>query len=95
MYDITKEKTFENVVKWMEELKYNADPDIVIMLVGNKLDLVESNPQMRKVKAEEAGKFADTNGLLFYEASAVAPSNVDSLFENLLQGLLQVEFLLA
>ena len=33
----------------MEELKYAAEADIVIMLVGNKLDLVEKNPSFRKV----------------------------------------------
>ena len=33
----------------MQELKANAEPDIVIMLVGNKFDLVESDPKARKV----------------------------------------------
>ena len=33
----------------MEELRAHAEPDIVIMLVGNKIDLSEKNPTMRKV----------------------------------------------
>lgn len=40
VYDVTKEKTYNSIMKWMEDLKYLADPDIVIMLVGNKIDLV-------------------------------------------------------
>ena len=40
-FDITKTKTFENVQKWLNELKDNGDPNITIMLVGNKSDLVE------------------------------------------------------
>ena len=30
-----------SVRKWIEEVKEHAEPDIVIMLVGNKLDLCE------------------------------------------------------
>lgn len=44
MYDITKDKTFENLSKWLEDLNSEADPDIVIFIIGNKLDLVEKNP---------------------------------------------------
>ena len=73
-------------MKWMEELKYHAEPDIVIMLVGNKVDLCEKNPAMRKVKIEEARKFATENQLLFEEASAVTAQNVNDVFEKLLQG---------
>lgn len=86
MYDVTKEKTFENVAKWMEELKFNAEPDIVIMLVGNKVDLCDNNPAMRKVKTEDAKKFAAASGLMFCEASAITSHNVSDAFENLLQG---------
>ena len=38
LYDITKRKTFENLDKWIKELKENADPDVIVMLVGNKVD---------------------------------------------------------
>ena len=41
VYDITKEQSFMSVRKWIEEVKEHAEPDIVIMLVGNKLDLCE------------------------------------------------------
>ena len=42
----------------MEEVKEHAEPDIVIMLVGNKLDICEKNPQERKVSHERAAEFA-------------------------------------
>ena len=41
VYDITKKDTFSHVKKWLDELKDHAEPDIVVVLVGNKLDLVE------------------------------------------------------
>ena len=90
VYDVTKEKTFESVAKWIEELKTNAEPDIVIILVGNKVDLCENNPTMRGVKVEDAKKFAAANGLLFCESSAITSQNVSDAFENLLQGILVI-----
>lgn len=86
MYDVTKEKTFENITQWMEDLKASAEPDLIIMLVGNKVDLVKSNPAMRKVSREEAMRFAHEHNLLFEETSAVLALNVIDVFEKLLQG---------
>jgi hypothetical protein len=39
VYDISKHITFENVERWLKELRDHADANIVIMLVGNKSDL--------------------------------------------------------
>ena len=39
VYDITKHVTYENVERWLKELRDHADSNIVIMLVGNKSDL--------------------------------------------------------
>jgi len=36
VYDISKRLTFENVERWLKELRTHADPSIVVMLVGNK-----------------------------------------------------------
>jgi hypothetical protein len=37
VYDISKQVTFENVERWLKELRDHAEPNIVIMLVGNKV----------------------------------------------------------
>jgi Rab family protein len=84
VYDITQEKTFANVKKWMEELRDHADPDIVIMLVGNKVDLVEAAPAERQVPTEAAERLAQEQGLLFSETSAVKGTQVREAFETLL-----------
>jgi GTPase SAR1 family protein len=44
VYDITKERTFESVKYWMELLKKECNPEVVIFLIGNKVDLVEKDP---------------------------------------------------
>ena len=48
--------TYENVERWLKELKDHADTNIVIMLAGNKCDL----RHLRAVSTEEAKKFAGT-----------------------------------
>merc|ERR1719382_1010996 len=69
----------------MEELRQNAEPDVVIMLVGNKADLPEANPSSRQVYYDHAAEFARQHGLFFSEASALSGSNVKHVFEHLLQ----------
>lgn len=39
VYDITKEKTFHNIKRWLYNIREHADENVVIMLVGNKADL--------------------------------------------------------
>ena len=40
VYDISKHQTYDNVTRWLKELRDHADSNIVIMLVGNKSDLL-------------------------------------------------------
>ena len=54
VYDISKHITYENVVRWLKELRDHADSNIVIMLVGNKSDL----RHLRAVPTQEAKAFA-------------------------------------
>ncbi|CAD7948279.1 unnamed protein product [Amoebophrya sp. A120] len=85
VYDVTKQATFQNCTRWMEELRSNAEPDIVIMLVGNKVDLVEKDPSCRQVFYDSAAEWARQHDLLFAEASSVSNYNVKHVFEQLLQ----------
>ena len=76
VFDLTSPKTFQKAVEWIEELHKNADANIVIALVGNKLDLIQD----RKILKEEALKFAEENGLFYYECSAKTGENVSDIF---------------
>lgn len=78
VYDITKRETFEHIVKWLEEIKNAANPNITIMLIGNKSDLESS----RKVSTEEAMLFANKHGLMFIETSAKTSVNVELAYIN-------------
>jgi Rab family protein len=87
VYDITNEKSFQAVKRWMEELRDHAEPDIVIMLVGNKIDLCDRNPEARKIPRDVGEKFAKEHGLMFHETSAITIVKVKEAFEELLQNI--------
>ncbi|KAJ3120747.1 Ras- protein Rab-11A [Nowakowskiella sp. JEL0407] len=80
VYDIAKHGTYENVNRWLKELRDHADSNINIMLVGNKADL----RHLRAVPTEEAKQFAAENGLSFIETSALDNSNVEQAFQKIL-----------
>lgn len=83
VYDIAKQLTYQNVERWLSELRDHADQNIVIMLVGNKSDL----RHLRAVPSDEARAFAEANNLSFIETSALDSTNVETAFENILTGI--------
>lgn len=86
VYDITKRQTFDHVARWIEELRSHADNSIVVMLIGNKGDLVDQ----RVVHTEDAVEFAEDQGLFFSETSAFSGENVNSAFFKLLEEINKV-----
>jgi len=76
VYDITNKKSFANIASWLNECREMCYKDILICLVGNKTDLESS----RVVTKEQGQKFADDNGLLFFETSAQDGTNIEALF---------------
>ncbi len=85
VYEVTKRSSFQNVQRWLVELKQYAEPECKIMLVGNKVDLVDRNNRKREVTYEEGKKFAEDNKLMFFETSAMSSYKVNDSFEDLLQ----------
>ena len=75
-FDITRRETFISLGKWLEETKNNGNPNMIIVLVANKIDL----DSQRVVSREEAEKFAKENKLLYIEASAKTAFNVNETF---------------
>ena len=67
LYDITSKKSFEDIEKWMEDVKDRLSDwkigHYIIFLLGNKLDLVESDENLREVKEEEAENFCEEKSI--------------------------------
>lgn len=76
----TPAATFENVERWLKELRDHADSNIVIMLVGNKSDL----KHLRDVSTDVAQHFCEREGLSFIETSALESTNVEKAFQQIL-----------
>ena len=70
----------EKAKAWVKELQRQANPNIVIALVGNKLDLAGTS---RGVSTEEAQSYANESGLLFLEASAKTGEFVMDIFTDI------------
>ncbi|XP_052693923.1 ras-related protein Rab-11B-like [Crassostrea angulata] len=87
LYDITKPATFENLDKWISELKEHADPCVCIMIVGNKTDL----RSQRVVSTEEGRLLAEKYRYSFIETSALDASNVGEAFNNLLVDIFNIQ----
>lgn len=80
VYDVTRRSTFDNVKKWLEELRKHGDPDIVVLLVGNKSDL----KQNRQVDPEEGTNLAEEESICFMETSAKDNLNVEEAFVEII-----------
>ncbi|CAK9298527.1 unnamed protein product [Gordionus sp. m RMFG-2023] len=77
VYDITRRSTFEHLTNWLTDARNLTNPNTVILLIGNKSDLAQTN---REVTYEEASTFAQQNCLLFLETSAKTGENVEEAF---------------
>ena len=82
IYDISATQTFENVKIWINQIKEEANPNVIIYLVGNKIDLP---PESRTITEEEGKKMANEYKLLFKEASAKLGTNVNEIFQELVE----------
>ena len=80
VYDISRKSTFDNVDKWIDELKNNGSEDVLIMLVGNKSDLKDK----REISEEDVQKKAQLYNVAFCETSALEGKNIEYAFESLI-----------
>ena len=76
VYDVTKRESYVRAEKWIQELKEKAPKNIIVYLIGNKIDLAEE----RTVSTEEGKELAEVFQLNFIETSAKENINVTQTF---------------
>jgi Ras-related protein Rab-6A len=83
VYDITNPESFEAIDTWYENIKQQRGEDIILGLIGNKLDL-----DGRKVTTKEGFKKAESIGAMFQECSAKTGENIKEFFKLVLGTLI-------
>ena len=76
VYDITDEKSFDSISKWIEECNKYTNENIIKILVGNKTDLEDQRKISQKIGREKA----NDNKMLFFECSALNGHNIENIF---------------
>ncbi|KAG6386693.1 hypothetical protein SASPL_151865 [Salvia splendens] len=89
VYDVANRQSFINTTKWIEEVRTERGGDVIIVLVGNKTDLVDK----RQVSIEEGDNKAREIGIMFLETSAKAGFNIKPLFRKIASALPGMETL--
>ena len=91
VYDVTRRTTFDDCIKWHNELKNYTDKDCIICIVGNKIDIVQKNNNLREVSREEGQNFSKRNNALFYEMSARKYDEINRCFEDLIKKIYETK----
>uniref|UniRef100_A0AAQ5XCX3 Ras-related protein Rab-13 n=1 Tax=Amphiprion ocellaris TaxID=80972 RepID=A0AAQ5XCX3_AMPOC len=73
VYDITMEKSFDNIRNWIRNIEEHASADVEKMVLGNKCDMNDK----RQVSRERGEKLAIDYGIKFLETSAKSGINVE------------------
>uniref|UniRef100_A0A8C1S1X4 small monomeric GTPase n=1 Tax=Cyprinus carpio TaxID=7962 RepID=A0A8C1S1X4_CYPCA len=84
VYDITSEKSFENIKNWIRNIEEHASSDVEKMILGNKCDMNDR----RQVSKERGEKLAIDYGIKFLETSAKTSINVEEAFFTLARDIM-------
>ncbi|KAI8059186.1 ras family-domain-containing protein [Gongronella butleri] len=86
VYDVSSRETFDALNTWWNEVNtYCSSPDVVKMIVGNKVDKESS----RVVTYQEGLAFARRLQTLFVECSAKTKVGVEEAFEELVTKIIE------
>jgi len=85
LYDVTRRRTFLNIDRWKEETFVNTGKEIPLVVVANKIDLVES----RAVTKKDGQAYAKENGFIYVESSALTGENVEEAYVNLCKKMIK------
>ena len=84
MFDITEQKSFDDLQKWIEKVEEAKDPkSFPFVIMANKIDL--QNKGKKTVSKEQAKEFADKYNFPIFETSAITGAGVEEAFQHLIQ----------
>ena len=79
VFDVINRKSFDNIEKWLNEIKDNFDRPCLVLL-GNKIDIDEDK---WKVSQEEIDKFVQEKKITYYPTSAKTNKGINEAFTDM------------
>jgi Ras-related protein Rab-11A len=79
LFSITDRQSFIDADGWFKQIMELGEEGVMVLLVGNKSDVDESD---REVSNEEARAYAEENDMLYIETSAKTGENVGRAFQT-------------
>lgn len=84
VYDVTARASFDQLEKHLKMVRDHAEPSCIVAVAGNKVDLCDDDPSLRKVSFTEGKAFAKRMECpIFLETSACTGFGVDLLFAGI------------
>lgn len=77
-YDCSDQKSFDNVTKWIEQIRTNVEDDIPKVLIACKVDRPD-----RKISKSDGENLAKTLGIQYFETSAKVNIGIEETFNHL------------
>ena len=87
IYDVTNIKSYENIKKWINEIKEEISEKVSTVLIANKID----NEPERKISREQGEKLAKDNDVTFFETSAKTGEGVNESVFYLVQKIIETD----
>ncbi|MFX1569294.1 MAG: Rab family GTPase, partial [Promethearchaeota archaeon] len=81
IFDLTQTQTYEALEIWISELFSLVQKKIPIIIIGNKVDLIEEVG--RSIKFDIVKEYADNKNSIYIETSAKTGENVEEAFREL------------
>ena len=85
IFSVTNKKSFENVKTWVNQIKEETNEKITLILVGNKIDLVDK----REIMESEGEELANEFDINYYECSAKTGENINLAFNELIKKMVK------
>lgn len=89
VYDVTNRKSFDNITRWLAEVRDIVGEHCLVMMIGNKIDLASQSCSV--VSTAEGKELAMKHKIAFIETSAKENKGVTAAFQHLLQAIYNLD----
>ena len=86
VFDVTKFDTFNVLEEWINSIKNQTSNDIIVVLVGNKIDL-----NNKVISDDEIKNFANDNIFKYFLTSAATGKNINEVFDYIVKEIYNIK----